>query len=233
MIGLDILSGILSIILMVGLGFYGVRRRSMNLRWGPARMWRRLHLWGGGVFLVVMTWHGGLSFPEGHLNGWLWILTIWVVLSGLAGMAVQKWIPRTLAQGLSLDVVYERIPEIVTDLHARAESLVNEGPEPLRTLYRNHLAASMAAPANNLSYFLDVTGGSRTKTSEFEFLYRHAEPEHRAVVRELESLYKTKLECDAHYTLQKALRWWMWLHLPPSLAMMVLAALHTYLMLRY
>ena len=42
----------------------------------------------------------------------------------------------------------------------------------------------------------------------------------------LQSFYKTKLEIDAHYTLQRTLRWWLFLHVPLSLVVLVLMMIH-------
>ena len=49
----------------------------------------------------------------------------------------------------------------------------------------------------------------------------------------LERDYRTKLEIDAHYTLQRALRWWLWLHVPASLVLLVFVAVHLFTVLYY
>jgi cytochrome b subunit of formate dehydrogenase len=38
---------------------------------------------------------------------------------------------------------------------------------------------------------------------------------------------------DAHYTLQKALRWWLYLHVPASLMLVLLVGLHVYAVIYY
>ena len=50
---------------------------------------------------------------------------------------------------------------------------------------------------------------------------------------DLQAMYKTKLEIDAHYTLQKALRWWLYLHVPVSIVLIVLLALHIFAVVYY
>ena len=44
---------------------------------------------------------------------------------------------------------------------------------------------------------------------------------------------RTKLEIDAHYTLQQALRWWLYAHLPASFVLLVFILLHLYTVLFY
>ena len=50
----------------------------------------------------------------------------------------------------------------------------------------------------------------------------------RAVVDSL-----AKLEIDAHYTLQRALRGWLYFHAPPSLLLLALVAVHVATVLYY
>jgi hypothetical protein len=50
---------------------------------------------------------------------------------------------------------------------------------------------------------------------------------------EIERLYKTKLEIDAHYTLQQALRWWLYAHVPTSMVMTFLVILHLFTVFYY
>ena len=57
--------------------------------------------------------------------------------------------------------------------------------------------------------------------------------EEKAKLDQLELIYKTKLEIDAHFTLQKPLRWWLYLHLPISIVLIVLVAMHLYAVLYY
>ena len=82
-------------------------------------------------------------------------------------------------------------------------------------------------------YFLDVTGGIQAKLKEFEFLRPLLAKTEIKKLDELERLYRTKLEIDAHYTLQQPLRWWLYFHLPVSLVLFVLLALHLYTVFVY
>ena len=50
---------------------------------------------------------------------------------------------------------------------------------------------------------------------------------------QLQTLYQTKLEIDAHFTLQKALRWWLYAHAPPSIVMIGLLGFHIFTVLYY
>jgi hypothetical protein len=229
--------GIAAATLLVALALYGVRRRAMStasrFRFGGARGWLDFHLWGGALFLLLVLMHTGFRLPTGTLMGWLWALALWTALSGVAGRALQKWIPRVLAAGLSVEANFERIPDLVAEVRRRAESLVATCDRSIQSLYRRKIAPVLAAPERSAVYFLDVTGGARSRLRELDYLVDRLPPAEKEKLAELERLYRTKLELDAHYTLQQVLRVWLWIHLPPSLALLALAALHVFAVLYY
>ena len=229
--------GIAATVFLLGVFLLGVRRRALRLaskyRLGAAHSWLSFHIYGGGLFLLLTLMHSGFRLPTGAVTTWLWALSLWTVASGLVGLAIQTWIPRVLASGLSTEVLYERIPEMVTHLRGRAEALVETCDEAVQTLYSRQLAPAFAAPHWRWIYFYDITGGSRTRLKEFRYLEGKLGPEEREKLEELEQLYRTKLEMDAHYTLQRPLRLWLFTHVPTSLALLAFLALHLFSVLYY
>jgi hypothetical protein len=220
--------GTLASLLMVGAVLYGVRRRKPRLNVGTSRTWVLFHIYGGTVFMVLVFMHSGFRLPTGALNWWLWGLSLWVTVSGILGVALQQWLPKILTSGLSVEAVYERIPELITQIRTRAEKLIETCTDPVQEFYRKNIAGALALPQPKLIYYLDITGGIQSRTRQFEYLRRVLSAEEQEKLDRLESMFKTKLELDAHYTLQKALRWWLYTHVPPSLVLLLLVALHLY-----
>ena len=177
--------------------------------------------------------HSAFRLPSGWVNWWLWALALWTVVSGVGGRLLQRWIPQVLASGLSTEVLYERIPALVEGLRGRAEAIAEESDEAVRSLYLRSLAADLEAPRRRWIYFFDITGGVSRRLSEFVHLRPLLADEEGARLAELEGLYRTKLEIDAHYTLQQALRWWLYAHLPVSFVLLVFILLHLYTVLFY
>ena len=229
--------GILAALLLLAAALYGARRRTMatSSRWrlGSARTWLRVHLYSGALFLFLLLMHSGFRWPEGLFSWALWLLSLWVVATGFFGLFLQRWIPRVLTSGLSLEAHYDRIPELVEEIRTRAATLATHAEGPLRTLYRQQLAPVLATPMPRMIYFLDVSGGSRTGLRELEYLRSLLPGDEKERLVQLEKLYRSKLELDAHYTLQRALRSWLWLHLPASLALVALVILHILTVLYY
>ncbi|MGH1362699.1 MAG: hypothetical protein ACRBF0_04025 [Calditrichia bacterium] len=230
---LRLVYGSIAACLLVAAMLYGIRQRRVKLNWGRSNTWLQLHIYGGGLFLLLMLMHSGFKVPVGWITWLLWTLSFWMTVSGLLGVILQKWIPKLLSSGLNVEVIYERIPDLVLDIRSKSEELVGEAELPLQDFYRQHLAVAFSAPKNRFIYFLDITGGSQARLRQFDYLRALLSRDGRASLNTLESYYKTKLELDAHYTLQKALRWWLFLHAPLSLLLIVLLLLHLFAVVYY
>lgn len=224
--------GGLAAVLMVAAALLGVRRRTMRWGLGRAQDWAQLHVYGGTLALVLALFHAGWRWPRGWLDQWLLGLSVWVVASGLAGVALRKTLPKMLT-GLSVEVLYERIPELAAELRERAEELAAAASVPVRELYRQRLRPVMDAPRVRWAFFLDPTGGAASRLGEIDFLRERLEPAERERLERLSEIYQTKLGLDAHFTLQRPLRLWLWLHVPPSLVLLALLAVHVAVALFY
>ena len=226
--------GIAATVLLVAVLLFAVRRRTMGIR-GTGRSWvyLQVHVYGGTLFLLLMLMHTGFGVPEGAHTWWLWFLSLWVVGTGFLGIAIQKWIPTVLNEGLSIEVHYDRVPALIDDLRERSEKLVASAGVRVREYYRTHVAAALEGPQPRLVYFVDVTGGVNNRARQADFLRDILPDEERKTLDELREIYHSKLEMDAHYTLQKALRYWLVLHVPVSIVMIVLLCVHIFSVLYY
>ncbi len=229
--------GTLAALLLVAAAALGVRRRAMKtssrLNAGSARPWLAFHLYGSLLFLLILLMHSGFRVPEGRITWWLWVASLWMVATGVVGRLLQKWLPRVLASGLSTEVLYERIPELVEEIAGRAKAVAETSGDAIRALYDRVLAPALGSPRRRWIYLVDVTGGIQARLKEFEYLRALLPEGEQKKLDELERLYRTKLEIDAHYTLQLPLRWWLYLHLPVTPVVLALLLLHLYTVLFY
>ena len=229
--------GIGACVIFLLVSAYSLRRRFMNLatrlKFGYARVWLTLHIYGGLLFLLLMFLHTGFHLPHGPLAWWLWSVSLFTVLSGLLGRGLQRWIPKVLASGLSVEVLYERIPALVNQLRHNSEALCEESEASVQAFYQKHLAAAMAKPHRHFIYFVDITGGIQGRLARLHYLHGFLEHDDAERLDQLEANYKAKLEIDAHFTLQQALRLWLYLHVPPALLLLLLVGIHVFSVLYY
>lgn len=229
--------GIAATALLLGTALLGVRRRTMNfssrLGLGRSRSWLYFHIYGGSLFLLLVLMHSSFALPAGWVTWWLWALSLWTVASGFVGLALQQWIPKALASGVSIEVLYERIPGLIDEIRDRADRLVETCSEPVESLYLRRVAPALDGPTRRLAYFFDITGGIDGRVREFGYLGRLLPAEEKEKLGELEELYRSKLEIDAHYTLQQALRWWIYAHAPVSVMLIAFVVLHLFSVLYF
>ncbi len=225
--------GIVAGLLMLGDVLYAAKRRLPRLALGSSKVWVQFHIYGGTLFGMFVLMHSGFRLPVGLMNWLLWGLSLWVTLSGLFGVFLQRWIPKTLSSGLSIEAVYERIPDLVTQIRERSNKLVGDSTETLRDFYQRNVASVLVGPSRKAIYFVDVTGGIQTQMRRFEYVRSILNQQEKEKLDALETMYRTKLELDAHYTLQRPLRWWLYTHVPLSFVLVLLVILHIYVVVMY
>ena len=225
--------GIAASALLVVALVYTARRRMPRRGPAPSYHWLQAHVYGGALFLLLLAVHSGLAAPAGPLSWGLWAVSVWVVGTGLAGVLLQKWIPPALTSGLSTEVHYDRIPELVAAVRTQAEEVATAGGESVRRFHEASLAPALAGPRTSLVYFFDITGGIQSHLRRFDRQQRLLEGDDRRRLDTLRTLVRAKLEMDAHYTLQGALRWWLYLHVPPVFVLVALVAAHVLAVLYY
>jgi len=214
---------------------YSLRRRGMGAvtrrKLGRAASWLQFHVVGGVIFGLLVVMHSGFRLPRGALTWSLWLLSLWLVGSGLLGVALQRWLPRVLAS-LETEVLYDRIPELCDALVERGHRLASEAKGPVRSLAENELVPHLTGPRRRWRSLLAARdqGSVRRQIDYLRPLVTEAE---RIQLEELEELYGARHDIDAHMTVQWALRRWLFFHVPLSLVLVVLVIVHVGAVLSY
>ncbi len=225
--------GVAAAVLFLLALLYALRRRMPRRGPGASYHWLQLHVYGGALFLVLVGMHTGASWPVGLMSWSLWGGAVWVVVTGVIGVGVQRWVPRALSSGLTTEVHYDRIPELVDHVRVRVETLIGAADESVRRFYRTDLAPAFAGPQPRLIYFVDVTGGIQSRLRRLDYLRQFLDDDNRHLLDELRTLVRAKLEMDAQYTLQRALRWWLYAHVPVAVGLAGLIVVHAAAALYY
>lgn len=225
--GLGLAFGVLAALLFVVEMLYPARRpRARPFR--SAMGWLQFHVHAGAFALVAALVHTGFRLPSGRLGWWLLALSSWTVATGLLGVWLQKWIPASLAEGLRVEAIYERIPSLVDELRAEADRLMQGAGDVLERFYRSEVRAPLAAVNRSWAFLLDVRGGRERALEPFRRVAQFVDAGERQRVLDLMSIFTEKMELDAHYSLQGILRGWLVLHVPAAGLLMGLLAVHVF-----
>ena len=148
-------------------------------------------------------------------------------------MWLQKWIPALISNGLQVEALLERIPEHLTKLQAEAEGLAAGSSEILERFYSENIKPAMAFIMPSWSYLVDVRSGRDRKLEPFGRLAPFLGADERPRLDDLKVILTEKLELDAQYSLQRILRLWTVIHVPPSTVLYGLMLFHIGMSLYY
>jgi hypothetical protein len=229
--GLGLAMGVLAALLFVFEMLYAGRRVAAHARvpWRPgwrAQSWAQAHVYLGVVALAAVLAHTGFGLPSGPMGWALLLLSLWTTVTGLVGVLLQKWIPAVLAEGLRVEALYERIPELVQKQLTEADALMVDSSDVLDRFYRNEVRPRLEREQASWAFLLDVQGGRERSLEPLRRIATFVDAEEKSRVEDLMSIYVEKLELDAHHSLQGLLRRWLVLHVPPAGLLMGLLAIH-------
>lgn len=225
--GLGLFFGFLATALFVFEMIYPFRRpRARPLR--TAKAWAQAHVYLGVVALLAVLIHAGFRVPQGSLGWALLTLSVWTTASGLLGVWLQKWIPAALAEGLRVEALYERIPELMANLVAEADALMAGADVVSARFYRTEVRPSLSRPNPSWAFLLDVRASRDRALEPFRRVAEFVAADQKARIDDLTSIYTEKIELDAHYSLQGILRRWLLLHVPTAGLLMGLLAIHIF-----
>lgn len=224
-----LLYGVVGTALIVILMYLGIRRRSYSSHTGTLQGWVSAHVYLGLLTLLVIPLHAGFRF------GWdvhtlAFVLLVVVVLSGVGGVLLYRVIPSRLTRFEARqqpDKIDPQLARLLADMRA----LVKDKSNALVDIYRAELAASQQQVPGGWSL---IKGQTRDLLAE-----RSADLAARAAVVPVEEqatfqvlsqllLKKAQLELDLFQQMQlrNALKAWLYIHVPVSIAMVCAVVIH-------
>ena len=242
---------------MIFAGLLGARKRVPVYRFGRAQTWMRGHLWLGLLSLPLILFHSGFRYGHG-LTAWLMSLLMLVVLSGLFGAALQHYMPRVMTREVTMETIYEEIGHVRAQLLEEAEELIQqaasagkaeakiaaEGGEgsaraagvavldeaaPLRNFYEQELKPFLEKPGARGRALSDAAQAR----SAFAQLRTLVPQSLKVTIEDLESICEEERQLTLQSQLHVWLHGWLLLHIPLSLALLLLGAIHAIMALRY
>jgi hypothetical protein len=247
---------------MIFAALLGARKRVPVYRLGRAQTWMRGHLWLGLLSLPILLFHSGCRYGHG-LTAWLMTLLILVVVSGVLGAALQHYMPRMITREVTMETIYEEIAHVRAQLLEEAEELMKQaggeekkGAEvavapdaaasraavgtavavaaidkatPLRHFYERELKPFLEKPAARGS----ALGDAAQAGSAFNQLRTLVPASLHTAIADLEGICEEERQLTLQSRLHLWLHGWLLLHIPLSLALLLLGAIHAVMALRY
>jgi hypothetical protein len=205
----------------------GARKKVPIWRLGRAQMWMRGHLWLGILTLPLILFHAGFAV-RGPLTMVLMTLLVVVVASGVLGAILQHYLPRTITTRVPMETISEEIPHVRAQLRDEAEQLVTtlavEAEHDDKVRFRE-------AYAHSIRPFLDAPETAASPL--FESLRRTAPVAFHPTLDDLENICEEERQLSRQRRLYHWLHAWLLVHVPLSIALVLLGGIHAVMALRY
>jgi hypothetical protein len=239
---------------MIFAALLGARKRFPIYRLGRAQTWMRGHLWLGLLSLPLILFHSGFRYGHG-LTSLLMTLLILVVASGIFGAALQHFMPALMTREVTMETIYDEISHVRAQLLEEAEELIkqaaggdkkagieNSGAEsvettvsvvdqaaPLRSFYEREMKPFLEKPGARGS----ALQGAAQARSAFAQLRTLVPASLHVTIEDLEGICEEERQLTLQSKLHMWLHGWLLVHIPLSLALILLGAVHAVIALRY
>lgn len=233
--------GVLGFALMIYASLLGLRKKVPVWRIGRAQTWMRGHLWLGMLSLPVVLFHCGFQV-HGQLTSLLMVLLTITIVSGIAGAALQHFVPTQLTTSVPMETIYEEIPNVRRQLCKEADQLV-ETMTGAGLPGESTIALSMAGQKDVTRiyvqsirpFLMDRPTTLRPQTQYVAFdRIRQVLPEKKhTLVRMLEDICEEERQLQRQRRMHLWLHSWLLLHIPVSIALLLLTGIHAVIALRY
>jgi len=238
--------GILGFAFMIFAGLLGARKKVPVWRVGRAQMWMRGHLWLGLLSLPLILFHAGFHSGGPLTAVLMWLLVI-VVVSGLFGAILQHYLPTVMTREAPLETIYEEMEHVNAQLRQEAAELVEgagartaEDEEGVTIAVEEQAAPLQRFFAQELRPYLENSAARRGPLADaslaersFAQLKRLLPPELHDTVDDLEDICEEHRQLARQARLHRWLHGWLLVHIPLSLALLLLGAVHAAIALRY
>lgn len=211
--------------LMLYAGLLGARKKIPVWRIGRAQTWMRGHLWLGLLSLPLILFHGGFAW-RGPLTAVLMMLLFIVIASGILGAALQHYLPGVMLAEVPMETIYEEIPHVRAQLCEEADQLVeavaaveaeHEDKARFRQIYFEKIRPLMERPPAEM----------------FRPLRLATPAPFHGVLDDLEDICEEQRQLNRQAKLYHWLHAWLLVHVPASIALLVLGGVHAVMALRY
>lgn len=226
----SVVTGYALFAVVLALGFFKVRKRLLVLPLGTVRQWMLGHVVLGVMGVILYFQHTRTVWPDGFYEQAIAAVFYIVTLSGMAGYALQRILPHRLVD-LEGEVIYERIPAEVATLREEIEELILKAVTELRSdtlgrYYTESLEWFFWRPRFLVAHLVGSGRSAAWIRGRITALRRYLNDGEREYLARIEEIALRKSRLDAHYAFQSVLKLWLFIHVPASVLLVLLACWH-------
>jgi hypothetical protein len=218
--------------------YFHVARKRGSLSPKSALRWRKIHIFLGYLLIAAFISHSDFSLPDTGFEWALWACFVVVALSGVLGtyLAWSLEIKRRIDDSVSYDRIPTRRAELARDVEATVATRdptvaaigLPAAPHDawIMDLYTTHLRNFFEGPRHFTAHLIGSQRPLKRLTDEIDNLSRYVDPQSREKLSAIKDLVVEKDQLDFARVYLGLTRAWLFVHVPVTYALIVLAVLH-------
>ena len=216
--------------LLLFLTAFNLRKKFPYLLLGKARDWAQAHYYVGIFLGSVFLLHIEFRHPNGLFENILFYVFVLEMLTGIYGIYISRALPKRFSKRGEY-LIFERIPAFRHVLKERIETLVSKSIQELRStaiteFYSKRLLPHMLKPQYFWLHIFDSSAPYNKWNAQFDAVYRYMDDKEVEATKQIKQLFFQKLDLDYQYANQAILKYWLFVHIPLSFALLVLVGYH-------
>ncbi len=231
------LFGIVASLLMLFAGLLSLRKRFPAWRLGSVQSWLRAHIWLGLLSGPLILFHSGFQWG-GLLEQIALGLALVVILSGVAGLALQHLLPRVMRDAIPAEAMFEQLPIVCARLQMSADQAISsvcgaatalapavEQGDPASLLagfYRQQVRSFLDPLAKPQHPLADATRSG----AAFHQIHLRLSADLQPCLEKLERLCAERRNLLLQAKMHRWLHGWLLVHGPLSVALLVFGVAH-------
>jgi len=229
----DYMTGWTLLALMLVLAAFSARKRLSFLSFFSAAAWLQFHLYAGCFAALLFVIHIQFRWPIGWFEVGLTGFYAVVTVSGIVGIFLSRVFAKRMgARGG--DVLFEQVPAIRRRLREEAESLAVGSVEKaesgtLANFYARELHDFFSRHRNSWAHLIELRSPLNNLQEKISELERFLDTDELEILKRIDQLVKQKDGLDYQYTLQWALRLWLFVHIPFTWGLLIWSFAHVVL----
>ncbi len=223
-------------LLLVGVGLlsaYNLRKKLPIVPLLSVSVWLQLHIYLGWLTIFLFLLHTSFRSPSGGFEIGLWLLFVAVAGSGIVGLALSRTLPNRLRRH-GEPIIFERIPIFRAQLAREVgdlamQSATQTASNTMAQYYASRLQPFFRGPRNVLAHIAGSNEAILRLRREIRSLERYLDESGRETLDEIEWRVAAKDNLDQQYALQLLLKGWLFVHVPLTYSLILVAVVHAVL----
>lgn len=220
--------GVAGFFLCFLLAYFGIRKRSYRSRFGTLEQWLQSHIYLGVLAMVILLLHTGGRFNDKIAVATLILVAI-VVGSGIAGAILYVTVPRLLTE-VESNLTVDEISEQMNQLSKQMARIASARSEPFQRIYRQLIDEGRPGWLAGWRLILSRMRHKSGASSDWAPLLRLVPKDEEGELRQMLVVSRQRKELLLRLLFQQryknVLESWLYVHVPFTMALLVLAIVH-------